>query len=176
MATTYTLIASNTVGSGGTSTVTFSAIPGTYTDLLLRISARANVNNYGIRVRFNSDTGTNYTWLRLEGNGASASSNSNTTYGSPYNTFIYSSANNQSTQTANTFGNMDLYIPNYAGSNNKSTSHDGANENNGTDAYANLIAGLWSNNAAITSITLTGDGTVDLVQYSTFYLYGISNS
>jgi hypothetical protein len=176
MANTYTLIASNTVGSGGTATVTFSSIPATYTDLLLRISARANVNNYGIRVRFNSDTGTNYTWRRLEGNGASTSSNSNTTFGSPYNTFIYSSANNQSTQTASTFGNMDLYIPNYAGSNYKSTSHDGANENNGTDAYANLIAGLWSSSAAINSITLTGDGVVDFVQYSTFYLYGISNS
>jgi hypothetical protein len=77
--------------------------------------------------------------------------------------------------TASTFNNADLYIPNYAGSNNKSFSIDSVSENNGTAAVASLFAGLWSQTAAITSITLTSrNGNFD--QYSTAYLYGVNNA
>jgi hypothetical protein len=77
--------------------------------------------------------------------------------------------------TASTFGNGEVYIPNYAGSTNKSMSADGVSENNGTEAYTDLIANLWSNTSAITSILLYPDsGTWQ--QYSTATLYGIKNS
>ena len=78
--------------------------------------------------------------------------------------------------TASTFGNAEIYIPNYAGSTNKSFSVDSVNENNATSASQFLYANLWSNTAAITSITLLSGGSVNLLQYSTAYLYGVKNA
>ena len=176
MANTFVKIQTVTVGSGGASTASFTSIPATYTDLKVLVSTRQN--NTGMRVRFNSDTGTNYSWRRLEGNGTVAASNSNTTYGSPYNTFIYWSMQNQTIDTANTFSNGEMYIPNYAGSTQKSLLADSVAENNATTAYMAMQAGLWTGTAAITTITLSPDtGTSPLFQqYSTFTLYGIKNS
>ena len=78
--------------------------------------------------------------------------------------------------TANTFANGEFYIPNYAGSTNKSVSADGVTENNATAARATLTAGLWSNTAAINQITLLPIAGGTFAQYSTATLYGISNS
>jgi hypothetical protein len=77
--------------------------------------------------------------------------------------------------TASTFANNEVTIPNYTSSNFKSYSVDSVTENNATQAYAIFVAGLWSNTAAITSITL-GLSSANFVQYSTAYLYGIKNS
>jgi hypothetical protein len=165
---TYNLIASNTVGSGGASIVTFSSIPSTYTDLVIKASPR-NVSGgiSQIKLQFNSSGGTAYTDTTIEGTGSSVSSFRRT--GQAY---IWAIAVNS---TANNFGNYECYIPNYAGSSYKSVSIDSVIEANATAAYQNLVAGLWSNTAAITSISLEANG-VDLAQYSSFYLYGIKNS
>jgi hypothetical protein len=170
MANTYTLITSNTVGSGGVASVTFSSIPATYTDLLVKASWRdAQAQIYGGLFYYFNGLTTNRTNKYLEGNGASAVSGS-----AGSNTKMYVGSGDGASATANTFANGEIYIPNYAGSNNKSSSADGVGENNGTTAYANLNANLWSSTAAITDITFVGDTT--LLQYSTFYLYGIKNS
>jgi len=169
MATTYTLISSVTVGSGGAATMAFTSIPATYTDLVLSFSTRDTVSQSGanIKITFNS-LSSGYSERLLLGTGsAAASSNQSTTF---FN-FMYGSA---ALDTANTFGNGQVYIPNYAGSNNKSTSVDTVSENNATLAYAALTAGLLSNNAAITSITIAA--VTNFAQYSTAYLYGISNA
>ena len=83
MANTYTLISSNTLTSSAAS-VTFSSIPATYTDLVLRISARSDrvSTTDRLRLTFNSDTATNYSNITLVGDGAAASSQnaSNATY------------------------------------------------------------------------------------------------
>jgi hypothetical protein len=79
------------------------------------------------------------------------------------------------TSTANTFGNVAIYIPNYTSSNNKSISVDGVGENNATTAFADLYAGLWANSSAITSITLYNIIS-DFAEFSTATLYGIKNS
>ena len=171
MPNTYTLIASNTL-STATATITFSSIPATYTDLLVKISARdtyASVST-AFYLEFNGNTGANYNMRRLRGTGSAADSysESNTTTINLYNIKPGSSA------TANTFGNAEIYIPNYTSSNNKSVSVDGVGENNATEAYAALFAGLWAQTNAITSIKLYAE--TSFVQYSTFYLYGIKNS
>jgi len=70
---------------------------------------------------------------------------------------------------------MEIYIPNYAGSTNKSFSSETNQENNATAAFARLLAGLWSQTAAITDIEITPN-TGNWVQYSTAVLYGISKS
>jgi hypothetical protein len=79
-------------------------------------------------------------------------------------------------QTSNTFNNAEWYFPNYTSSNNKSFSVDAVQETNGTGAYAQLWAGLWSDTSAITSITLDIIEAGNFAQYSTAYLYGIKNS
>ncbi len=79
--------------------------------------------------------------------------------------------------SASTFASTEVYIPNYAGSTNKSYAVDQVQETNGTTAYMNLLAGLWSNTAAITSIKIEGrDTTITMVQHSTATLYGISRT
>jgi hypothetical protein len=169
---TMTLIASSTVGSGGAPSVTFSPIPATYTDLKIVSSVRsdrsANINDY-LKVGFNGTT-TNISYIALEGNGTSASSFDTATAAQ----FIGEIP--AATATANTFANFEMYIPNYASSNNKSYSVDIVSENNGTGGFQNLIAGLWSSTAAITSMTFSVGFGTNLVANSTFYLYGIKNS
>jgi hypothetical protein len=169
MANTYTLINSTTVGSGGTSSVTFSSIPATYTDLLLRISARDSQSQvYGNPlIQFNGSS-SGYTGKGIQGSGSAAISwnSSGTAIG-----YIDADGN---TATTNTFGSIDVYIPNYLSSNYKSISIDGAAETNGTTVYMDMAAWLWSNTAAINSIVVSD--TYTILQYSSFYLYGISNS
>lgn len=167
---TYQLISSVTVGSGGAASMAFSSIPSTYTDLLLKISGRddrAGVTANAINLSFNGST-SNFTYRVLEGNGATAASGSGST--------SWGATNVGPSATASTFSNCEIYIPNYAGSNNKSFSSDFVTENNATTAFTDLLAGLWSQTAAITSITLTPNTGSNFAQYSTAYLYGISNA
>lgn len=173
MALTYTALASVTVGSGGAATIDFTSIAASWTDLLLVISARDSRTTdtwSNITMRFNSDSGNNYSGRLLYGQGSSAFSVSN----SAQSSILYLYANANST-TANTFSSVQIYIPNYAGSNNKSVSIDSVVEDNATNALNGLTAGLWSSSAAITSISLT-PGTANFRQYSTATLYGIKNS
>ena len=166
---TYQLISSVTVGSGGASSIDFTSIPATYTDLKLVMSARgASAGGSVIEclVKFNTLT-TNQSMRGLYGNGSSAGSQSVTRL--PL-------LANGSGATANTFGNAEMYIPNYAGSTNKSLSQDSASETNATDGWLYMNAGLWSSTAAINQITLYLDSSVNFAQYSTAYLYGIKNS
>ena len=173
MANTYTLISSVTVGSGGAANIEFTSIPATYTDLVVSYSARCNLAGYvsaNVRLQFNSNTGSNYSYIRLFGDGSSASSDSASSQ-----TALLCGVVNAATSTASTFNNGLLYIPNYAGSNQKSVSSDSVQETNGSEAYQYLIAGLWNQTNAITSIKLFVTSQ-DFVQYSTAYLYGISNA
>jgi len=170
MATTYTLISSVTVGSGGAANIEFTSIPATYTDLVVKISPRTNRATLVadiLSLSFNSNT-SNRSVRELYGSGSSTFS-SNTTN-------MYAGYVPCAGATASTFGNVEIYIPNYTSVNNKSVSVDSVSENNATESYANLQANLWSNTAAITSITLTPVVGTLFNQYSTAYLYGISNA
>ncbi len=172
MPTTFTQIGSaQVIGSGGAASFDFTSIPATYTDLVVKVSARTNrsLEVDGLLVRFNNDnTSGNYSGRRIYGAG-SGSGGSDTTYaGMPFNT--------ATNATASTFGTIDLYIPNYAGSTAKSFSVDGAGENNATTTYMGFGAGLWTGTAAITRITLYPETGTLFNQYSTAYLYGVSNA
>ena len=168
MAVTHKLISSVTVGGGGAATIGFTSIPATYTDLLVKLSGRIDQTGIvrQVDISFNGST-SNFTGMYLQGNGATVASGSLGQYvGNATGT----------SATASTFGNTSIYIPNYASSNNKSFSVDFTTENNATTADLGFIAGLWSNSAAITSITLTPNSVGNFVQYSTAHLYGISNA
>ena len=168
MATTYEAIATVTVGSGGAASIDFSSIPATYTDLVVKLSARNTTANGLVYFSFNGSTSSRSSRL-LYGDGSSFGS---VTYD---NTDPRAMIMNESGYTASSFGSGEMYIPNYAGSNNKSFSADSVQETNATLAYSYLMAGLWSNTAAITSITLTPNSG-NFAQYSSATLYGIKNS
>jgi len=169
MPDTFVKIATVTVGAGGAANIEFSSIPSTYTDLTILLSGRT------------SYTGTVYRFGTIQFNGVSTNlstrnlyASSNTTPASDTATEIYF-WNNSASSTTSTFNNAQFYIPNYAGSTNKSLSIDTVAENNGTSWLGGLVAGLWSNTSAITSIQLVSNGG-NFVQYSTATLYGISKS
>lgn len=166
MPVTYKKIASVTVGAGGAASIEFTNIPATYTDLLLKFSLRGDIDSGTILVYFNGST-SNLSSRQIYGTGSGAASNSSATDIRTWG------GQNQSLYTSNTFANAEMYIPNYAGNTNKSVSIDGVNENNATEAYTSLAAGLWANTSAITSIKLDNN---NFVQYSTAVLYGISKS
>jgi hypothetical protein len=169
MANTYTLIASNTLSSSA-ATVTFSSIPGTYTDLVLRISTRVDFATLdsNVLIRFNGDTASNYSTTWLYGNGANAFSGRLGT-----TRIIGASMTEGTSATSNTFAIAEIYIPSYTASQHKQIGMDSATENNATTAYRAVDAALWRSTAAITSIELDGS---NFVSGSSFFLYGIKNS
>lgn len=163
---TYTKIETITVGSGGASSIVFSSIPSTYTDLVVKISGRTNLsgtNAEGSTITFNGSN--TYSGKYLQGDGSSAASGSQ----SIINAGLFTAAN----ATSNTFGNSEFYIPNYNSSNKKSVSADGTSENNATQAFTAFFAGLTTLTSAITSITIAGNAGGSFVQYSSATLYGI---
>jgi hypothetical protein len=170
MATTYKLIDKNTLTSNQNS-VSFTglgAYSSDYTDLAIFISGRCTISDTfrGSYISFNGST-SNFSGIYLQGAGS----------GTPASGSLarYIGANPAATATANTFGNKWIYIPNYSSSNNKSFSVDSVAENNATLAFAELMAGLWSNTAAITSISFAHDVN-DFATGSSFYLYGIKKN
>lgn len=164
------LISTVTVGAGGAASIDFTSIPGTYTDLVLVVSGRFTSGNPSgdLKIVFNS-TGTGYSYRQLFGNGSTVGSSSGTSAG-------YAGRVGASGTTASTFSNVSIYIPNYAGTTQKSYSVDSVDENNATLASQNLIAGLWTGTGAITSIAISDfGGSLTLAQYSTASLYGIKS-
>lgn len=175
MANTYTLIASNTLTSNATS-VTFSSIPGTYTDLVVRVSARntAPGTYEAFRIEFNGSSTAVYSNTYALGNGSAASSGRDSN-----NSFISAPYSNGNGATSNTFSSHEIYIPSYTVSQNKPLSVFSATETNASTANAawtGITAGLWRNTSAITQITFVSPGGYDYVSGSSFWLYGIKNS
>jgi hypothetical protein len=172
MANTYTLISSNVLASSAAS-VTFSAIPADYTDLVVRASVRStSAGTDWMDIQFNSNA-TNYSDRYLLAQGSSATSGADS-YGNPkiYRTNICNSAN-----TSNTFSSTEIYIPSYGVSQSKPVSVYSVEENNSTTVNSIVtIAALWGVNTAISSIVLTSDNAANFVSGSSFYLYGISNA
>lgn len=169
MPVTYNLIASNTLSSSAAS-VTFSAIPNTYTDLVLRVSGRTDFSG-DLLITFNADTATNYSRTEIYGDGSTSGSFRASNASSAR--FVYSL--NPDGSTSNTFSNSEIYIPNYLASANKPFSGNGRAEGNASSPiYLSGSAMLWRNTAAITSIKL--ETQFNFVSGSSFFLYGIKNS
>ena len=172
MPDTFIKIATVTVGAGGAATMQFSSIPSTYTDLCLKVSSRSDTTgptwrNYTIS--FNGVGYTvNFSAKGLYGTGSVVASESPSAQIATFST--------SDSATSNTFSNSEVYIPNYTGSTNKSYLGDSVTENNATSALSYLVAGLWSDTAAITSITLGNESTAIFKQYTTATLYGISKT
>lgn len=173
MATTYTLIAS-TVLASNTATITFSSIPSTYTDLVVRLSAR-NVGSGNMYIKLNNDTTTKYSQTRLfaEGTSVASSRETNASY------FYFYPGSTRSDFAANLFSNGEIYFPNYNSTSTKVASSFGAIEvNNTTQNVIEVDAHQYRGTSGISSITFTlSDSPAETMAVgSSFYLYGIKNS
>jgi hypothetical protein len=167
----YESIATVSVGAGGSSTVSFTSIPSTYSHLQVRIlaqSARANTIDY-FNMRINSDTGTNYYAHLLYGNGSSASAYATGTDSKlDFSQWVASSS-------TSIFGSAVIDVLDYTNTNKYKT----VRCLNGYDANGSgitqLASGLWMNTNAITGISFYFSNA-NVAQYSHFALYGIKSA
>lgn len=173
MANTYKLITSTTLSST-TATVTFSAIPSTYTDLVISLSTRSDRTVWSplMYMTINGNTSASYNYAAVgQANGSAFSSQ---VYGANNDA---PSLNAGANATANAFGYTQYYIPSYNSSSNKVWwSLDAPGFNNATFYQFENSSSLWANTSAITSITFGMAGGFNFVANSSFYLYGILNS
>lgn len=160
MASTYEPIATYTA-TGSETSFTFSSL-GTYTDLYMVVQAKNLTGNSDVLLRFNSDTGTNYSATVLGGDGSSAYSARRTGSSSiicNYFDFLNSSVSTQ----------FNINIQNYSNSTTYKTALIRANR---SDQATEAVVGLWRNTAAVTSVTLAL-GSSSYASGSTVTLYGI---
>jgi hypothetical protein len=163
---TYKLIETQTLTTSVAS-ITFSSIPQTFTDLKLVFSGRTSAGTLTLGNASFNGSALNFTSIYLEGTG--------TTAGSFTDQPRVITAASGASATASVFGSCELYIPNYTSSAYKSYSADMVSENNATESYQLMFAGLWSDTSAITEIAFTAQGSRTYNQYSSASLYGIEN-
>ena len=157
---TYDLIASNVLGSNADN-VTFSSIPSTYRDLVLVITARVTTGNNSGWLRFNSDTGSNYNRIAMQGNGTTAATSNAAAQNNLY-------ISNTDAWSATTRAMATIQIFDYATTNKHKSGLIRADR---SDGAVSAMAFRWASTSAITSILIDTDGTY--ASGSTFYLYGI---
>lgn len=169
MANTMKALQSITVGAGGANNLTFTNIPQTYTDLIVKISGRTLAGGVADSLgMFINGVQTNRLRIALYGNGYNALSNSST--------YRDVGASNGQGSTSNTFSNVEIYLPNYASNLFKSFTSNSAWGNNSQSADTGMVAGVWSSTAPITSLAFdSASAGVNFVQNSTFTLYGVFN-
>ena len=169
----FVLIQSQVLASP-TATVSFTSIPQTYTDLLLKVSARDTATSVvysSITTTFDSSSSI-YSRTTLYNTGTATPYASESPTGVTYLYIDYPGSN--ALMTTNTFGSAELYIPNYTTSYKKSMSVVSAVENRSLTYSENYTSAvLYNTTAAITQINLTYN---QFATGSSFYLYGISNA
>ncbi len=164
--TSYESIASAS-GTGSSGTITFSSIPSTYKHLEIRQISRVSVVASDCNLRFNSDTGSNYSWHRLMGNGSAASVAAGVS-----NTYIELPATSYSSLLSNVYGTSVTSILDYADTNKFKTVRSLGGFEDNSSGLVLFCSGNWRSTSAVTSISLiTGSGswTTD----TRFALYGI---
>ena len=159
MASTYTPIATQTLGSAAAS-VTFSSISGAYTDLILVISAQgASGASSAINAYFNADTASNYSYTQVTGDGTSAASAR--TSSSTRMRLGWSAV-------SSAFAPIVFHIQNYS---NTTTYKTSVGRINDAASITGAVVNLWRSTAAVTSLSFGTGG--NFAQYSSFALYGI---
>ena len=163
-----------TVGPSGASTITFSNIPSTYSHLQLRILARSTrttaVTDY-MDVKVNNDTGANYSYHFLQGNGSVTQAGGSTSLNQAYSSYIASA-----TSGTSIFGVNILDLLDYANTNKYKTFRFlGGCDINTTDGKVAMMSSVWMNTNAITSIQFA-PSTGSFTQDSQFALYGIKGA
>jgi hypothetical protein len=165
-ANSYESIATTTLGTT-TATITFSSIPATYKHLQVRgiINTNAGTNNWGFRIRLNSDTGSSYTHHNLRGDGANPSAEG-------YANQSYMYLDRAAPTDANIFGGVVIDFLDYTNTNKYTTMRGLAGQDRNGAGQISLNSGLWMNTAAVTTLTFTLESG-SFITYSSLALYGI---
>jgi len=173
----YESIATVTVGSGGSSTVSFTSIPSTYKHLQVRgivatTASGSTDSNYMITSANNDTNTSNYYTHYINGNGSSAASGGNNAYGGALYSGVAPKTNN-----TNMFGGLVIDILDYSNTSKNKTFRTltGADLNN-TNGILYFSSAVYLNTAAITSLTFSIAYIGDLARYSSFALYGIKGA
>jgi hypothetical protein len=154
-------ITTGTVDASGATSVTLSSIPSTYKHLQIRMYSKVTGSAINDVLRFNGDTGNNYNWFYLNGDGAGSIATGN----------FSGSSMCPGVSATDSWSSHIITITNYADTSKLKTMKSifGINRN-GLSTWMGINSGLWNSTAAINSITFTG-GT--FTQYSQFALYGV---
>ena len=165
----YELI-STAYGTGSSGTITFSSIPSTYKHLQIRFTVRNASSGFYRDIWFtlNSDSSTNYSAHKLTGNGSSVSSSSSVNY-----TQIVGGNTPDSNMSANSFAGGIFDLLDYASTTKAKTSRLFMGFTDSSYPSVQLTSGRWGSTAAVTSITITNDGSQNFTSQSRFSLYGI---
>ena len=167
MPSTYEAIATQTLASETTS-ITFSSIAATYTDLrIVFVVVKPAAGNVAGRIRFNSDSGANYSYLWMVGNGTSATTGLGTST-AEIELFTGSAV----TTTNPQLQIIDIFR--YAGSTFKTVLWQESSDKNGSGAVSRNV-GLWQNTSAINNIQLSDSSGRNFGVGTTATLYGIKN-
>jgi hypothetical protein len=164
MPTTYEPIATTTLGTAAAD-ITLSSIAASWTDLRLVFICPATASSAGVRVRLNSDSGTNYSFTQLFGDGSTAYSAKNTSA-----SYLYLIDTNTSQPV---FGSMDVFS--YAGSTFKTALLERSMDRNGAGTVGRNV-GLWRSTSAVTSVYIFNDSAINFPIGTTATLYGIKNA
>ena len=157
---TYEPIATTTLGSDQSS-ITFSTISGSYTDIVLIVATPSTQVLQNLQAELNSDTGTNYSVTTLYGNGSSAISDRESSTATP------------STLTLGANSNGIMHFQNYS---NTTTYKTALIRVNTPGSYSMARVLLWRSTSAITSIKIKRAASDDIKSGSTFTLYGITKA
>jgi hypothetical protein len=168
----YESIATTTVGSGGVASVTFSSIPSTYTHLQVRGILRSTraLSQAGVLFRLNSDTGSNYSFHGLVGNGSSASA-----YGQANQTYINMGELPAGSASSGIFGAFVVDILDYKDTNKYKTVRLLTGQDRNGAGEISFLSGNWRNTNAVTSITIL-ESISNMAEFSSFALYGIKGA
>lgn len=157
MTAAWEVIGSQTLSSASAS-VTFSSIPSGYRDLVLVVDLDGIAMD-ALGMRFNSDTGTNYTDVKMRGSGASTQSATQT------DSYIEIGVN-----TAGSSGKRLIVtsVMDYSATDKHKTV---LTRGNSTENVA-ALAGRWANTSAITSLEVLEVFSKGFTAGDTFTLYG----
>jgi hypothetical protein len=173
----YESIATVSVGGGGSSTISFTSIPSTYKHLQIRWIAQTNRGTFGfddLKFNFNSDTGSNYTFHTVYGNGASAVADNAINANAAR---MYNGAGTQVSGAWWASGVADLL--DYADTNKFKTMRTlvgcdlNGNSPGTLHGRMDLFSNLYRSTTAISSITIASDTASTFQNYTQFALYGI---
>jgi len=168
MPATYEPIATTTLSTTA-SVITFSSIPSTYTDLRLVWTVRSTAGGNYPTVRFNNDSGSNYSWTRIYGDGTSAASQANTSRSGIGILWL-----TEVSSAADTFNLLTLDVFSYAGSTYKTSLTTASADKNGSGTVERAVA-LWQSTSAINRLDLTASSST-FTAGTTATLYGIKNA
>lgn len=157
-------------GTGSSGTITFSSISGTYSHLQVRYIGRVTNSDTAdnIFMQFNSDTGSNYAWHYLLGDGGSTAAS-----GAASQSKILSGRVSAATAGSDVMGVGVIDILDYSNSNKYKTARVLTGQDRNGGGVVTLHSGLWQNTAAVTSITITNGSATNFTTTTQFALYGI---